>query len=215
MNHLLKIVALGDSMTEAAQVDPAKRWPTMLERRLQEALSPRDVSIINAGVGGNTSREGLRRIEQDVLAHQPDWVLVEFGGNDGTSDQMRNVPLEEFRQNLKKIWEQAITIGSKVALISFPPVVDVWHGWIMNEEQRKLYNPQGGLDAAIHPYRLAVEILAQEQKCLFIDWYHNIRIAMERDGYGLYILNDGIHFTEKGNKLACEIVWKSLQKFLK
>jgi len=214
MNQTLKLIAFGDSMTHAMQVDPEKRWPAMLEQRMKEALAPRKVSVINAGVGGNTSRDGLQRIDKDVIAQKPDWVLVEFGGNDTTGDSQRNVPIEEFRQNIKIIWEKVTAAGARVALINFPPVVDVWHGSIKNEESRKSFDAAGGLDAAIHPYRSAVKIFAQEQKCLFIDWHHHIRTAMERDGYGVYILNDGVHFTEEGNKLALEIVCKSLWLYL-
>jgi lysophospholipase L1-like esterase len=210
----LKIVAFGDSMTQAMQVAPGKRWPAMLERRLGKALAPRKVTVINAGVGGNTSREGLRRIEKDVLAHRPGWILVEFGGNDATIEPARHVPIKEFNKNLQKICEKASAIKARVALINFPPVVDAWHGWITKEETRKQFNSAGGLDAAIHPYRRAVESCAREHQCLFIDWYHHIRTAMERDGYGVYILKDGVHFTKKGNRLAFEIVFQSLRIML-
>ena len=207
----LKIVAFGDSMTQAAQVAPQKRWPAILERRLNKILTPRRVTVINAGVGGNTSREGLARMQKDVLSHKPDWILAEFGGNDATIERNRHVPVREFRENLEKMSRKASPIGARLALINFPPVVDAWHGWIKNEESRRRFHAAGGLDAAVHPYRRAAENFALRHRLLFIDWYHPVRTAMERDGYGVYILQDGVHFTADGNRLACEIVFQCLR----
>lgn len=210
----LKIAVFGDSMTAAAQVGPAKRWTTLLEQKLNSELAPRSVIVINAGVGGNTSREGLARMDKDVLAHQPDWVLVEFGGNDVTMEPQRQVAIEEFHRNLETIWNKAAAIGARVAFISFPPVVDAWHCWANDEKAKKHFHAIGGLDASIHIYRQAAEQKARSHQCLFIDWYHEVHLAMEKDGYGVHILGDGVHFTEAGNRIAFDIVRRHLQPCL-
>ena len=98
----LTIVAFGDSITQAKEVAPEKRWPELLRAALQARMPGRGFAVVNAGVGGNTSREGLARIERDVLAHRPDWVLVEFGGNDATHDPARHVPPDEFAANMAR-----------------------------------------------------------------------------------------------------------------
>ena len=80
------IVAFGDSMTECKALEPSARWPGLLQRRLNRASAGIRCVVVNAGVGGNTSREGLARLERDVLPHRPDLTLVQFGGNDATPD---------------------------------------------------------------------------------------------------------------------------------
>ena len=79
------IVAFGDSITEASHQPPENRWPEVLRLLLRERSPGTDITVINAGVGGNTSREGMARIEQDVLRHNPHFVLAEFG-NDATPE---------------------------------------------------------------------------------------------------------------------------------
>ncbi|MDD5678182.1 MAG: GDSL-type esterase/lipase family protein [Kiritimatiellae bacterium] len=210
MTSPLKIVAFGDSMTQAARVVPEKRWTFLLEQQLNSDLAPRKVIVINAGIGGNTSREGLARMDKDVLEHRPDWVLVQFGGNDATIDPQRHVAIEEFNRNLETIWKKASSMGAQVAFISFPPVVDVWHAWSTDEKAKQQFHAAGGGDAAIHIYRQAAERMATSHQCLFIDWYHEVRLAMEKDGYEIYILADGVHFTEAGNRIAFESVRRQL-----
>lgn len=86
----IKIVAFGDSITEAViGLGPEQKWTVLLEKKLNR--HSRDIywTVVNSGVGGNTSREGLARIEKDVFAHKPDIVLVEFGGNDTVADKKR------------------------------------------------------------------------------------------------------------------------------
>jgi len=79
------VFAIGDSNTLCNA--GGSHWPGYLEQRLRQA-DPR-VRVVNAGVWGYTSFQGLERLEQ-VLRFEPDLVLVSFGANDahrvGTSD---------------------------------------------------------------------------------------------------------------------------------
>ena len=74
----MKIVAFGDSITEglAGGITPEQNWLNQLSKKLGSGFE-----LVNAGVGGNSSREAMARYERDVLAHDPDIVLLEFGGN--------------------------------------------------------------------------------------------------------------------------------------
>lgn len=75
-----KIVCIGDSITEGGGAG-ANSWVERLKRYFQARLGDQ-VSVINSGKGGNTSGQGLQRFEQDVIAHQPDLVIIMFGVND-------------------------------------------------------------------------------------------------------------------------------------
>lgn len=99
--HQIRVVAFGDSITEATHQAPEARWPAILNQTIQPHFSDCVITIINAGVGGNTTREGLQRIEKDVTSHEPHLVLAEFG-----NDIVQPVLSEEIRLILSTHKEQ-------------------------------------------------------------------------------------------------------------
>jgi len=110
------IVCFGDSLTAGFGTDPGQSYPDALQKILDEANYP--YRVINEGVSGNTTKDGLDRIGR-VLALHPVLVVVEFGGNDG----LRGLPLEQTKSNLASIIEQLLAARTKVALagITLPP----------------------------------------------------------------------------------------------
>ena len=74
-----RVFALGDSNTFGWDVDEGVNWPSQLQR-LSAASQPR-TEVINAGVWGYSSFQGLRRF-RELLEFEPDLVLVSFGAND-------------------------------------------------------------------------------------------------------------------------------------
>ena len=69
------IVCHGDSLTEAADVNPGESWPALMAARLK-------AQIINSGIGGDTSGGLLGRFYPDVIRHRPDAVILLGGAND-------------------------------------------------------------------------------------------------------------------------------------
>ena len=109
----MKIMAFGDSITAAKEMnDEMERWPVMLQAALRERFPEALVTVLNAGVGGNTSREGLARMDRDVISHNPDCVLAEFGGNDAIPQASRHVPLDEFLANLSAMKAKIDAFGT-------------------------------------------------------------------------------------------------------
>lgn len=100
------VICFGDSLTEGVGAGNSEDYPSVLARRLQ-------VPIINAGRRGDTSADGLTRLEQDVLARNPRLVIVLFGGN----DFLRQVPLSETKKNLAAIVQRIQERGAMVALV--------------------------------------------------------------------------------------------------
>lgn len=82
----LKIVALGDSITYGAQVPSDKRKTSLYyhvaAKIISDAFGGAEMTLVNAGVGGDTIAEGLIRIGHKVAAEEPDLVLVLLGAND-------------------------------------------------------------------------------------------------------------------------------------
>lgn len=92
-----RIFALGDSNTFGWDVDEGANWPDQLQMLLKQD-DPR-TEVINAGVWGYTSFQGLARFKE-LLAFQPDMVLVSFGGNDA---QQVHVPDVNYVRNHDRI----------------------------------------------------------------------------------------------------------------
>ena len=216
MSDCFRIVAFGDSMTACTALEPARRWPALLQRRLNRAFTGVRFEVVNAGVGGNTSREGLARIAADVLAWRPALTLVEFGGNDATTDPARVVEVAEFSRNLAAIRRRLQAIGSAAAWLTFPPVIDAWHGWSApeNTAAHAKFLPAGGSDYFLHLYRQRTRAFAQRQGDLCIDLYAGMRQVIERDGCGRFVMADGVHFTPAGSRAAGAFVGQALLPYL-
>lgn len=106
------VVAFGDSLYAGYGVLPQQSFPA----RLEKALAARGVaaSVRNAGVSGDTSSAGLRRLAftLDGLGRKPDLVLVNLGGN----DMLRGIDPKETRANLTAICEELKRRGIPILL---------------------------------------------------------------------------------------------------
>ena len=110
------IVALGDSLTAGLGVAPEEAWPALVEARLRREGYP--YRVINAGVSGDTTAGGLRRVDW-VLRARPDVVIVALGANDG----LRGQSVEAMRTNLFLTVERLRQGGARVLLagMRMPP----------------------------------------------------------------------------------------------
>jgi acyl-CoA thioesterase-1 len=104
-----RIVCLGDSLTAGYGLSVEQAYPALLQHRLRDAGYPHEV--INAGVSGDTSAGGLRRIDWSLRGNV-DVLIVALGGNDA----LRGLPPAAMRQNLAAIIERARQRGAKVLL---------------------------------------------------------------------------------------------------
>jgi acyl-CoA thioesterase-1 len=95
-----RIVALGDSLTAGLGLSPDEAYPTLLQLRLNEAGLA--YQVVNAGVSGDTSAGGLRRLDW-ALEGDVRVLIVALGGNDA----LRGLPIEELRRNLAEIIDRA------------------------------------------------------------------------------------------------------------
>jgi acyl-CoA thioesterase-1 len=110
------IVALGDSLTAGPGVAPDEAYPSRLADRLRR--EGYDYRVVNAGVSGDTSAGGLRRLDW-VLRTKPEVVIVALGANDG----LRGQPVAALRDNLAAIVRRVRATGAQVLLagMRMPP----------------------------------------------------------------------------------------------
>ena len=110
------LVCFGDSLTAGYGTEAGESYPDVLQKLL-DAQGYR-YRVVNSGISGNTTKDGLERVER-VIAHHPSLVVVEFGGNDG----LRGLPVEQTQANLAEIIRRLQASGAAVALagITLPP----------------------------------------------------------------------------------------------
>ena len=104
-----KIVAFGDSLTAGFGVSPDESYPAQLQKKLDQAGYR--YRVVNAGVSGDTTAGGVRRIDW-VLKSRPQIVVLELGANDG----LRGLAVEQIRTNLELIIQRLQAAGVTVVL---------------------------------------------------------------------------------------------------
>ncbi len=158
------IICFGDSLTRGVGAEPGMDYPSQLAGKL-------GLEVLNAGVSGDRSADGLARIERDVLSKNPRLVIVEFGAN----DFFQKVPPSEILQNLARIVDLIQDRGAAVALVevrtSLPLASSYLKGLRKLADDKKalfikdilsgiLFNPELKSDQ-IHPNSAGYEIMAR------------------------------------------------------
>jgi acyl-CoA thioesterase I len=111
-----KVAFLGDSISAGLHLPSDQAFPSVVQRTLAARGKPFD--LLNAGLSGDTTAGGLRRVDW-ILKQQPALVVVELGANDG----MRGQPVAEVEKNLHALVERIRARGAAVLLLGMriPP----------------------------------------------------------------------------------------------
>jgi acyl-CoA thioesterase-1 len=125
------IVCFGNSITEGVGADPDADYPSVLSRKVAWP-------VINAGVGGDTTADALKRVDQDVLAHEPKMVIVMLGGN----DFLRKLPKQETFANMEAI---VTRIREHGAIVVVAVVKIGFLGDIYTKEFKRIAKEKGAL----------------------------------------------------------------------
>ena len=179
-----RIVFLGDSLTAGLGLPPEQSYPALIQRRLEQEGYAFD--IVNAGVSGDTSAGGLRRLEWS-LEGDVRVLIVALGGNDG----LRGLPPSELRQNLARILDQAAARKISVILAGMEAP------------------PNNGQEYA-DQFRAVYTDLAKSYKVLLIPFLLD-GVAGEAN----LNQADGIHPNARGARIVADLVWRQLQPLLK
>jgi acyl-CoA thioesterase-1 len=180
------VVVLGDSLAAGFGLDPDEAFPALLQTKIDDAHL--NFTVINAGVSGDTSSGGLRRIDW-LLKRPVDVLVLELGGNDG----LRGIPVADTETNLQNIIEKVQKKNPQAQIViagmQMPP------------------NMGDGYDV---PFREIFPTLAKQ--------FHAALIPFLLEGVGGHPdLNqaDHIHPTAEGDKIVADNVWKILGPVLK
>jgi acyl-CoA thioesterase-1 len=179
------IIVLGDSLAAGLGVDPDDAFPALIQDRITAAGWPD--TVINAGVSGDTSADGLGRIDW-LLKQRLDVLILELGGNDG----LRGLPLTATATNLQAIIDRVKQKYPAAAILiagmQMPPNL----GQEYTAAFRKLYPDLATVNrASLIPFLLAG-----------VGGQPGLNQA------------DHIHPTAAGHKIVAANVWQVLQPVL-
>lgn len=179
------ILFLGDSLTAGYYLDPADAFPALVQAKIDERGLP--YRAVNAGVSGDTSTDGLNRL--DWLLHQPvDILVLALGANDA----LRGQPVEHIRGNLDEIMTRTRARYPDVRIVLAGMKMPVNYGEpYISDFERMFVDLADKHDAVLIPFLL--EGVA---------------------GDPVLNLRDGIHPTEEGHAIMAETVWRHVERVL-
>jgi acyl-CoA thioesterase-1 len=178
-----KIVALGDSLTAGLGLVESQSYPALLQEKLD--AEGYDFEVVNAGVSGDTSAGGLRRLDW-ALEGDVRVLVVALGANDG----LRGLSVEQMKENLSAIIQRARARGITVILAGM--------------EAPPNYGPE-----YTRAFRQAYRDVAQKERVLFIPFLLD-NVA----GQSHLNQSDAIHPNPQGTAIVAETVWSVLRPML-
>ena len=179
------ILFFGDSLTAGYGIAPDHAFPSLIQEKIR--ANGWDFEVISAGVSGETTAGGLRRVDW-VLQRPVDVFVLELGANDG----LRGQSIENARGNLQAIIDR---VKNK-----YPQVRIVLAGMRIPPNLSREYTAR---------FRSIFPELARENNAVLIPFL--------LDGVGgIPRLNqpDGLHPTPQGHKIVAENVWRVLEPVL-
>lgn len=172
-----------------------------------------NAQVINTGVGGNTTIDLLKRVDKDVISHQPDLTILMVGTNDMLNSK-KMTSFNDYRDNLRLIVKQLKDNGIEVLLMSSPPVDSAF---LFSRHNRSLFKltPNEKMDSV----SIIVKNIAYSNDLLFLNLYNKFKVLNLPDhNKDLFIRNpnnscaaDGVHPTS----LGCHFIAENVFQFLK
>jgi lysophospholipase L1-like esterase len=189
-----KVAFLGDSITFFGG-DPGG-WVTLVAQALEQ--NGKKIEVIQAGLPGNKSNDMLGRLNDHVLSRKPDWMTLSCGVND-VWQGANGVPLDQYKQNITSIVDQATAAGIKVVILT-PTLIGE--------------DPSSPSNLKLDTYIDFLRVLATERHLLLIDLNADMKAALAeaKDKYpnvkGTLLTKDGVHPDGPGNIMMAAGVLK-------
>jgi len=183
-DHRKVLIVFGDSISAGYGVAAGQSFPDDLQKKLDDAGY--SYRVVNQGISGDTTEEGVARIDSATSLH-PAIVVLELGGNDG----LRGMPVADTRANLDKMIVAFKKAGAKVVLagMTLPPN----YGPDYVRQFQKIYTD-----------------LAAEHKLVLIPFLLSDIVTKDLR----YLQRDGIHPTAQGAEIVSGTVLKALKPLL-
>ncbi len=175
-----RLVFLGDSLTAGLGLPIDDAFPSLIARRLEGR--DQGWTVVNAGVSGDTTAGGLRRLDW-ALDGGADVVVVALGGNDG----LRGLPLEQLASNLDAIVGKAKAHGAAVVLAGMEAP------------------PNTGPDYTTRFRAVYPAVAVRHQVTLLPFLLEGVagEVALNQ--------GDGIHPNQEGARRVADLLWRTLE----
>lgn len=197
-----RIVAIGDSLIYGRHDAQGSGWIGRLRKSL-ETNEPAS-AVFNLGIGGNNSSDVLERFDQEVVAREPNCIIIGVGTNDARrSDGPEGgleIPLDEYSNNIRLLLRKAANTAKHCVIASVLPV-----------DERKTC-PLAGLyykNEELHGYWAAQKRLCAEAGATFLDFWSTV---MKGRGPRRRLFSDGLHLTARGHAVLFEAAEKRIGK---
>lgn len=183
-------------------------WTTMLANHIHLAYPERHIQYINAGLGGNSSRQMLARFDSDILVHHPQWLLLSAGvvevrrsyQPDRASER---VPLDEYVANLIVMTTKALNTDVQVILLEPTP-----HARSVTD------SPPGvnlqDVNTLTRQYAKAMIRVAHETQVGFVPLFDTFLEIENRLAGEASLYADEVHLNARGDLLYSQLVYQYL-----
>jgi isoamyl acetate esterase len=198
-----KIIFFGDSITQAG-VNPGgyiMRIDSMCTKEDQKE----NYEFIGAGIGGNKIYDLYLRMEEDVLAKNPDRVFIYVGVNDvwHKASSGTGTDADKFEKFYQAVIKKLTDKNIKVVLCT-PAAIG---------EKTDFSNSQ---DGDLNEYSKIIRGLAAKNNLVVVDLRklfleYNLKNNPENKSKGI-LTTDGVHLNAKGNQLAADAMWEVIKK---
>jgi lysophospholipase L1-like esterase len=215
VNNSPKIVCFGDSVTFGWNMKYEYSYPYLLEKLMIKNYP--EIKIINSGIGGNTILDGLNRLQRDALSYNPDFIIVNFGLNDGMLKEKKKylndteqlfykdnnwyyvtrVNIDDFKYAYSKLINILKSKEIKILLLSINPTLDSFplsEDNNFKKKQKEIYEV----------YNERIIQIAANSDVDYIDLWEVFVLNNELERH---IQEDGIHPNEAGLELIAESVY--------
>lgn len=177
------VLAFGDSLTAGYGVKDEESYPSRLQVKISSAGFPH--KVVNAGVSGDTTAGGVRRIRW-LMKHEPEIVILALGANDG----LRGLSVDEMRKNLETMIDICREHNARVLLAGMKALPNYGEDY-MREFETVFPELARKFDLTFLPFLL--EGVAGVRK---------------------HTQPDGLHPVASGYRIVTELVWQKLQPML-
>lgn len=186
------IVFLGDSITQQGAAENG--YVTLFRQAVEQTRPDSGIRVIGAGIGGNRVPNLEERLENDVLAHKPNVVVIYIGINDvWHSSKGRGTPIDKYESGLRSLVQRCSAAGARVVLCT-PSVI--------GEKSDGSNELDGMLDQFCDvSRRVAMESGATllDLRAAFIHHLKEYNVAGATQGI---LTTDGVHLNESGNRFV-------------
>lgn len=194
----MKIVAIGDSITNGLGVRAEDNWVSLLNEKTNHQW-------INKGINGDTTGGMLSRFGSEVIAEKPQRVVIIGGGN----DSIMGAPIEVIKANISAMVHQAYHKGI-IPIIGFQVeaiVSDLPNNW-------SSYTDFSQVNKKLELLNAWGKVFSK----VFNTYYIDIPGCFSEKIGGLWNFNtyclDGLHLNSKGHQVMADILAEYMEKSL-